>query len=461
MMAELTLDVRKNSLIGPNGSQSIDLGAVARIKRLDAYSPEQSVAVNIGKETRITGLDAGEYEIQVHLPSGAVISQEVVIKRGLSKPVEFDATGAPEDFLGWQHLAGAVLSRNAALMAIDKLSNLDHDVSTERFTAEDSDREVTYRAVSGRSSSKPSVLMIRSPNSRQDPLVNRTKVKAVWKALSQGVAGKVKPVTMVGGFFQDRVPVKAQASGREIWQFGLADGDFDTLRPPRTYVLVATDDTFELACLPLPWQIELFDQKWRSTEFVDVLVDNTAQIKPVRTSIMVRDQKYAGLVGFMNNGALGLANELLRSDGVVVETALDLLEQKARNPLGACAAAYVLLSTSSFGEAEQQSWFTWIENLGTNPLYGWIPDAAIIYARVKLMGAECEAQAREAIPYLHLALRGGLPFYSLGLTWLIETMTHFRDSDPLIKSLFKEVDSVARYLDVNQAFLVLKFGATR
>lgn len=464
-MPDLTVDVRKTSLVGPEGSTSIDMGAVARIRRLDAYGPEQSVAVNVGKMTRIHGLEAGDYEVQVFLPSGTIIAKEVQIGAGHHDPLQFDATGAPDAFLGWQHLAGAVAT--ATEMGKSIVDERQGDVGPigiyrqENPDDDGDEAEDSYSASSVKTTAPPTVLVIQSPDTRQEQTIDPGKIRDIWVALAKGLRGKLKPADMVGGFFKRRAPADQEIAGLEAWRFGLAPGEIDGLRPPRMYVLVQLEEAFELACLPLPWQVELNDREWRQAEFVDVLVDKTASTKPVRTNIMVRDEKYAGLIGFMGNNALRLAGELLRSHQGLAQSALDMLGHKARNPLGACAAAYVLLSTSSFAEAEQQSWFSWIENLGTNPLYNWIPDAAIIYARVKLMNAGTVEEAQEAVPYLHLALRAGLPFYSLGMTWLVETMTHFKDSDPLIKRVFKHVDYAARFLDVNQTFLVLKFPAQK
>lgn len=463
-MADLDLEVLKNSLKGVGSMQSIDLGAVARIRRLDGASMEKSVAVGVGGgATRIEGLDGGVYEVQLHLPSGKILAQEVEV--GATDDISrliFDAGGAPNRMLGWQHFAGAVASRADRIDTLFNLSarGLDLEASFDPTDDDHSPDDIFASALGATPDhGRPKLLMIEAPSANETAEPDGARTLEVWKALANGVRGEIRPVQMVKGFVCKRQNALDETDNHDTWRFGFAPDHVSGKRPPRRFAHVQLAGSSELVSLPLPWRTDGYQGNWQPEDYVDLVVDSSGRAKPVRSSVMVRDNKYSGIIAYMNNGAMTLAGELMRAGNIVEARAVDLLSEKARSPLGACAAAYVLLSTTSFDGAQGGSWLSWIENLGTNPRYNWIPDAALLCARVRMQTAETQAQVLCAIPLLHRALRNGLPFYSLGLSWMLEALTRLRKEDSLLNEIFPHVEKVARYLDVSQAFLVLKFDA--
>lgn len=450
-MANLDLEVRKGSLLDATGEKST-LGAVARVRRLDKAASEQSVAVHVGGTTAVRGLEGGHYEVQLMLPSGRMISQEIELKRNDHELLSFDASGAPASHLGWQHFSGATRS----------------DVEEEawpanvRLNLKATHYNASEDALSSDALVKPKLLLIEG-NEVLEQTVQNFDMVSVWNLLSEGVSGKKKPALMVRGFVTKRQASDDSTNRSDSWQFGFAHDMQMGKRPKRQYAFVECDGTRELVSLPLPWHVSGFGGD-SSALFVDLLVDKAAGMHASRTNVVIRDNIFGGLIAFMNNGSLALAGEMIRSSPDLKIQLKSALQGKNNCPLGACAAAYVLLATSDLsstdlGLEQGEDWHQWIQNLGTNELFRWIPDVSILAARLTLYTAETEVEARKAIEYLREALRGGLPFYSLGLVWLLELIGYFVKTENDIKEVAPLVDAVARHLDVSQAFLVLKIAA--
>ena len=68
-----------------------------------------------------------------------------------------------------------------------------------------------------------------------------------------------------------------------------------------------------------------------------------------------------------------------------------------------------------------------------------------------------ESSAEEARASLLEAFDRGIPYYSAGVSWLLDGMTQFAD-DPAVADKMKLVHRVALRLDVTQAFTVVRIS---
>lgn len=461
-MAELDVEVRKPSLRQAKGPRTIALGAVARLRRIDGASREreQSIALGIGTAPkRIVDLDAGLYEIRLMLPSGRVIAQQVELESSVVGHVTFDIDITSNGVLAWQQFSGQVAQPVPERQAdAFKSTGL---VPPVIANAPFSD---SFMQTAGHSQviDDLSLLMIEVQPTLDDKIIDPERIREVWKLLAQGVRGEVRPADMIKGFFKRVVRPADEDELHDSWQFELGSDHVPGKRPARHYAVVRGADVHELVSLPLPWRIDVQAQRWLGEPIVDLLVDKSAARQGARSRVAVRDSVYGGLLAYMGTGAIGLAGEMIRAGPDLETRALDMLGAKSKSPLGACAAAYVLLATREWttqASAGELKWQQWVRNLDADPLYNWIPDAAILCARMVLQQAETLKEAREAIPYLHRALRNGLPFYALGYRWLLEAM-RFCAKDPLIRSVSADVDRVARYVDVTQTFVALQLSTS-
>jgi hypothetical protein len=164
-------------------------------------------------------------------------------------------------------------------------------------------------------------------------------------------------------------------------------------------------------------------------------------------AITVRDPMLGGALAYLANGSIDVA-------APIVSRARDMLFGKFINPLAAAAGAYVLVGTTQ-NDTEHAYWFEWIQNLRN--WFEWLPDGAILDAAVHLRfaaGADRYEKARDA---LLEAYRRGIPWYTLGLSWLIDGLSEFPD-DEECQAALAEVRRLSWRVDTQQPFLVVRIN---
>jgi hypothetical protein len=135
---------------------------------------------------------------------------------------------------------------------------------------------------------------------------------------------------------------------------------------------------------------------------------------------------------------------------VAVKQSYDMLFRKMLNPLGAAAGGYVLLAA---GEGSGTDWHPWIDNLNDN--FPSISDGAILKASLRLRFPKNAASYVEARTALLEAFERGIPYYSAGVSWLLDGMTLLAD-DPDIEKRMRLVHRIALRLDLSQAFTCIR-----
>jgi hypothetical protein len=147
----------------------------------------------------------------------------------------------------------------------------------------------------------------------------------------------------------------------------------------------------------------------------------------------------------MTRGALPTAERLF-------DQAREMLFRKLSNPLAASGGGYVLLGTEhSSGPKE---WHGWISNLMN--WFDWLPDGAIQHGWLKLKHRKSGDDLAEARDALFTAYRRGLPFYSVGLQWLIDGLTLFAPHDRDAEEMLQNVYRVAARTNPNEPFTIVR-----
>jgi hypothetical protein len=147
----------------------------------------------------------------------------------------------------------------------------------------------------------------------------------------------------------------------------------------------------------------------------------------------------------MTLGALPTAERLF-------DQARGMLFEKRANPLGAAGGGYVLLGTED--SSQQKDWHLWISNLMN--LFHWLPDGAIQHGWLKLRHRKSSADLDEAREALFTAYRRGLPFYSVGLQWLMDGLTLFAPHDPQAAEMLHNVRRVAWRTNLQEPFTIVR-----
>jgi hypothetical protein len=151
----------------------------------------------------------------------------------------------------------------------------------------------------------------------------------------------------------------------------------------------------------------------------------------------------------MTLGALPTAERLF-------DQARHMMYRKQTNPLGAAGAGYVLLGTER--GSEPKDWHDWISNLLR--WFDWLPDGAIQYGWLKLRHRQSSADVDEARDALFTAYRRGLPFYSVGLQWLMDGLTLFARRDPEAAEMLNNVRRVAWRTNLQEPFTIVRLPLT-
>lgn len=429
-MATLTLEVR-SAADGSIGSVDLVIEIVpvgGRGARL-----AQTVAVATGRVREIRDLSPGPWEVRVVTPAGRMISREVDIDDDGSNEVVRIRLDGPADDRPTRRKPGS--GRPRGLFPDGYL--------TKSFPSPGI-RSLGVPFGAGVSDSVDTrVRVLRGPEIRR---ASDDEALAAWTDLARCVEGDLTP---------DRA-LRARAVGSgtgpdadELVRFpGVQEGR-------RIFAVATRGGRRRLHAVPVPFRIH-------GASGDVVLNRDGVQDGRLTTRVALRDARYAGVVAYLANGDLAAATALLGRVGDDVrgepldELAVGILRGKMASPLGACAAGYVLLG-GDFASGPSQNWHEWIGNLCR--MFDWIPDGAIIAARLMLLRAGTEEEARSALGLLREAVLRGLPFYSVGLGWLLGSMRHFPD-DPLLAAAASLIQRVAVGLDMDEPFTTLDLGDT-
>jgi hypothetical protein len=431
-MTSLAIHLHKRSV-------TTSMGAVAMLRRVAdengaaiPYGPrlEVTIPANDGRSARRIALDPGRWLIEATLPSGEVISEEIAVPKGKDVPVALHAADhSPHEWLGWQHLVGNIEGRA-------KLNEL-----------QDRARKAVREAADLlRNASEPRNVLERVRGVRElgGDLADILRAE---RAERPSVHFWVKPDGLRGADAWTRIlePVPASAIA---WSPSNDDSEagawlYETgaLAQPtqRQFAHVEWLGQRFVVSLPLPWRA-LADQ---AEVRAQLMVHRPPLKYEVQMGVIVEDPDFAPMAGLMTASTLPKA-------AVAVKQSYDMLFRKMLNPLGAAAGGYVLLAA---GEGSGTDWHPWIDNLNDN--FPSIPDGAILKASLRLRFPKNAASYVEARTALLEAFERGIPYYSAGVSWLLDGMTLLAD-DPDIEKRMRLVHRIALRLDLSQAFTCIR-----
>jgi hypothetical protein len=236
-----------------------------------------------------------------------------------------------------------------------------------------------------------------------------------------------------------------------LWRIPFAGPEPPTRQTRRWARVELPDGRVELASLPLPW-CRADDDEFEPAE---LLVD-PARGEGAATTVAVHDRRLGGLLAYLDRGQAGAAGPLLQeleSDPLIRDTILE----KTKNPLAACAAAYVGLAV--YPPNEREEWDVWLGNCMT--IFPDIPDAAIVHARRLVLRPTSEGDNARAADALRQACAAGVPYFSTGVLLLREMLVLLSPDHPDLAARAVEADRLAGRIDPSQAFTVLRYAPPR
>ncbi|MFB7830321.1 hypothetical protein [Streptomyces sp. NPDC056056] len=425
-----TLAVRL--LLSPTGefNEAVIVGDI-RPAGLDGTSL-RNILVPCGRSPEPTSypVDPGRYLVSVTLPSGMVLTKDAEAVDGRSTPVDFDMTDSPYGTHAWQYLMGNIEPERVYHGAtgvplpesVASRSMVAAAAGDDGFLPE-SAADVPARATWIGDSlparwSYASMLALEQDPARPSvaPLIARSAPRPLPVPADHGA--DVTPLYRFGP--DGPVPVPGGAAPARDGPVG-----------ERQFLVVEAAGAVRLATLPLPW----------GTSDVEVLVNLRQSPTGSAVAVTVRDPRLGAGLAYMAQGALDTAAQLFTDVGRT-------LDSDPANPLAATAGSYVLLGTDH--RSEETYWDPWLRVLADR--YPWLSDGAILRA-VRLLRRP-GADLQEARNGLLDAFDRGIPFYTLGLTWLADGLAAFPD-DPACATRLDQVRRLSWLADMREPFLIL------
>lgn len=379
-------------------------------------------------------LPAGTYVVQAELPSGQILTEEVVLLDGGSDLVQLELTDSPYESHALQYVLGSI-----------EPGGTYHSPERYPVPASDGSRSFHRRdpgALPGPPvPDAPAEVMLLRRSSERPPRIDELAglreldpPDAVHR-VAELVAGVGPPLPLAPA---QPDPVSP------IFRFDLSTlpSDLDG-HPHCQYVTVAAAGDVHLVTVPWPWP-------WTGGDAaVDVMVNQRQSPTGSAVSVAVHDPAVGSGIGYLASGSLDKAAALLGD----VES---MLYGKVRNPLAAAAAGYVLIGTDHSGEPRR--WDGWLVNLRD-----WFPglsDGAVLWGARRLRTARTPGELDEAREALLEGYDRGLPVFTLGLSWLIDGLSAFPE-DPKCAEALLSTRRLCWQVDMREPFVVLRLGGDR
>ena len=480
-MASLNLRLEKKYL-----DADVNLGVVARVQQTagpgSATAETLEVVIPAGRyNSKRVEVPVGTYQIEARLPSGEVLRERREVGANENVDVVFQAGQSPHEWLSLQRLAGNVPSQqefegwlnNLATRAGEaakrknllpsKSIHVDPEVlgTTATFlrgahlrlqpamasvaSAASNISEwfsgaaaAAEQQLKSEADATPEFRLVDSDPARGEAHWDALATLSAWKAFEGGAqtSGRCSPDPPIDAGPITLWRIKQQPPPEQASR---------TYVPSRSFALSRRGVGVDVISLPVPWPL--------NTNFPPVPVEvlREAGIGTTgRTTLTVCDPQIGGLLLYLKNAKIGAASTVLAAaaeQGLIEE----LIEEKLRNPLAACAAAYVGLATLS--GAEPPRWAPWLANVSN--WFPWVPDGAIVHGAYLMKTATTQEDLDLASAAFVDAYRRGLPFYTAGVQQLMQGLYMFAGKSPEIAAMHKKVSAVALRVDAEQTFTVV------
>ena len=408
-------------------------------------------------------LDPGRYYVEAVLPSGEVLADDVELS-GPDQELVLQADDSPHEWLSWQHLVGNVQSKAATaarkLITPKKRGGTSEKGSFLPELAPEVFRESRPQFLGGEPAPEIpgaaeeeldyTITYLSHPHA---PLVNPKQGDAVWPWLASLPAAD--PTTLIELLNENHSPIEtaavikddAHAVFRVSWSAS-GQGNVEPLEirmshAARYFAAVPRPHAVELVSLPIPWIVVMSGRE----ADIELVLQEPTDPTGFCSSAVARDEELGTLLGYLSSGALPTARQM-------AETAKGMLFEKVANPFAAAAGAYALVGTAL--QATDREWHEWVRNLMNN--FPHIPDGAIQWGQLKIRMRRSSEDIDEAKNAFKTAYKRGLPFFSMGMRWLLDGLEAVSHGDSEIEEMMKNVRRLAWRTHFQQPFTIIRLG---
>jgi hypothetical protein len=366
-------------------------------------------------------VEPGRYVVTATMPSGQQLVEEVEVGDGEQAEVRLKASGSPHESHTWQFLLGNV-----------EPGSKYHDKSTVPVPRSRGSRTSLDALSPSNVAANVTWIPDSTTKSWSVDWLNfvATRDGRESERLAELVADRVAPV---------RLPVPAVADDiSRLYRFD-RDGPVvgaagDAYPGARQFLLVELGSDLHLATLPSPWG---FAQ-------VEVLVNRRQSPTGSPIAVTVRDPAVGAGLGYMAEGELTKAATLFTDPE-------RMLYEKMQNPLAAAAGGYVMVGTDLTDTSTH--WDPWLDNLRN--WFGWMSDGSVLWAVRRLRSARNDDDIKQARLALVEAYDRGIPFFTLGLSWLVDALGEFPEDDDCVRR-WRELRRLCWRVDMREPFVIVR-----
>ena len=448
-------------------SAEVALGAVVTLQLVSApgkkfHAESERHSFSLTPEQGIAGrsidLTPGRWHIEATLGSGDIISEIAEVADGEQAEVMLPpADTSPHEWLGWQFNNGNVEGRAALIELVSQAKELAVKAD-EKYRILVRARMLSSKLkISAKNKAASVARGLDSVRDRFDPDGKTSRViLSVQNELNKHAAIQItqtKPIVRISAERYDRSGKSAKArwqpfldsadeSGTTIDPFRYSPEENLYLYRPeleatvgiRRFIDVKWDGEHFTLALPEPWR-GILDGCDRGGE---LLVRRHPLDLSLRVSLAVLDSDFSTMSGMMMTSAMPKA-------AIFVEEHADKLF--AGNSFASAAAAYILLSSGKVDGS--------ILNLVRKfEMANNIPDAAAVAAWRMIRFPE--ANQPPVRPAILRAFEAGPPFLSIGIGWLLDSLTMLGPDDDQAVVYANIVKRVAIKLDTTQVFTTVR-----
>lgn len=419
--------------------ETLNDGAIVQVRSLNEAGNTgsmQRLSVPVGAdESRHLSLsvDPGVYEVSAILPSGETLTRVLDVMEGdVAIDASLDAGRSPHEWLSWQQWSGNIDPPRFSpfVETLDEPSTLLEEISCDPGAA------VSLFSV---------------------PSFSKKSREKIWNALSKRLSN-----LDTGATIDPMALLPASAKEAEITE--KLDGSDVVVHLPfgsktgsnRAYLIVTMHKKSVLCVMPWPW-LQSLDRKEVLVEALITGVPDALDGSSWSVRTMVRDEMFAGLLGYFAAGEQGIAREL-------IGPAKELLYYKMNNPLAAVAGAYILIGQWIDDSAKggmEHDWMEWVRKL--NEYHPWLPDGAVLEGWLALRLRGREPQFEQARAALLEAERRGIPVYTAGVRRLTDGLMLVAAEalrrgvkDPEAEAALGRVRRLAWQIDPGQPFTCIR-----
>lgn len=458
-------------------------------KRIPGSQARQELVPISSQQDQVARVDVepGHYYVEVVLPSGEILADDVFVEEGQPNELVLRGEHSPHEWLSWQHFAGNVPARPVVEQRLKRASATGRAAAPPRKVLQGAtktggakggggakgsagpksvshrpgrtleDRLARIRGEEEAEVVQPPEVTLRAPIhwlSTPHPVLAKGEVKKeeVWGWLA--ALGHATPQKLIADLNGGNAPLPvlpnandaAHSVFRVSWDdsgSGATSFKATTSRAPRHFVVVPRLGSVELVSLPMPWKVLTGS---RDAD-IEIVVQEPAEPAEFCASAIARDEEFGMLLAYLSSGALPTARDM-------AERAKEMLYHKGKNPFAAAAGGYALVGTAS--QASKREWHDWVENLMNR--FPRVPDGAIQWGQLRMRMRRSASDLKEAREAFKLAYRRGLPFYSMGVRWLLDGLELVSRDDDEAAEMLKKVRQIAWRTNYQQAFTILRLG---